>query len=542
MPSWHIPHASKQPMLLDFRSLDLKEIEADLCIVGAGAAGITLAREMSGAGMRVCVLESGGLDYEPDIQALYQGTDSGFQESSGVGESRLRYLGGSTNHWVGHCAPYTETDFSRRPWIPYSGWPIRRQDLDRYYRTAQELFEIGPYSYDLADIPRPQKTAFPLDPETVVARVWQMSPPTRFGTKYRLDLERARNVIVYLHANVTELETAENASRVEAARIRTLDGKTGIVRARYFVLACGGIENARILLLSDRNAAGGLGNQNDLVGRFYMDHLRIVGAAVAFVRDDHMFDGLINDFSIDGVRYEPMLCPTAAIQQRDETLNWCIQISKHQPKTGEWLDAARDIRDALREGRWPDDFAGKAWTVISDLDSVARDTYHRFRPKPLMILCRCECAPYPGSRITLDAERDPLGQNRVRRKWVVTDREKSTVRKAMQFLGGELGRLGLGRVRLPDWLTQDNDEWPRLWGSGNHQLGTTRMAADPKQGVVNADCRVHSVENLYIAGSSVFPTGGYTHPTLTVGAMALRLADHLKSLMQSWHNIRIDAR
>jgi choline dehydrogenase-like flavoprotein len=112
----------------------------------------------------------------------------------------------------------------------------------------------------------------------------------------------------------------------------------------------------------------------------------------------------------------------------------------------------------------------------------------------------------------------------------------------MQFLGGELGRLGLGRVRLPDWLTQDNDEWPRLWGSGNHQLGTTRMAADPKQGVVNADCRVHSVENLYIAGSSVFPTGGYTHPTLTVGAMALRLADHLKSLMQSWHNIRIDAR
>ena len=518
-------------MLIDFRSLDQQEIEADLCIIGAGAAGITLARKFSGSGVRVCVLESGGLEYETEIQSLYEGVDTGFQESSSVGNSRLRFLGGATNHWVGHCAPYGEMDFKERPWIPYSGWPIHKQDLDRYYQAAQTLFEIGPYQYNMTEIPWVKNKTLPLDPAVIAARVWQMSPPTRFGTRYRHDLEQAPNVFVYLYANVTELEIGKDSSCVRVARIRTLDGKTEFARAKYFVLACGGIENARILLLSNREESGGLGNRHDLVGRFYMDHLRVEGAATAFVRDDSIFDAVINDFNVNGVRYEPLICPTDKMQRRDKTLNWSVQVSKMYPKAEDWLVAARDIRDALRDGKWPDDLATKAWAVISDLDSVAAGMYHRFQPKPLSFLCRCECAPYPDSRITLTSERDQLGQNKVQRKWLVTDREKRTVRKAMQLLGEELGRLGLGRVKLPDWLLQDNDDWPKLWGSGNHQLGTTRMASDPKKGVVDANCRVHSVDNLYIAGSSVFPTSGYTHPTLTVGAIALRLADHLRALM-----------
>ena len=519
-------------MLSDFRTLDRKEIEADLCIIGAGAAGITLARELSGSGVRVCILESGGLEYEPEIQALHEGLDVGFQEGSTVGQSRLRFLGGTTNHWVGHCAPYGEMDFEVRPWIPHSGWPIRKKDLDPYYQAAQALLEIGPYRYNLAEFPVMKNKVPAFDPRRVVPRVWQMSPPTRFGTRYRRDLEQAHNVRVYLHANVTELETSKNASRVHVARIRTLDGQTGLARAKYFVLACGGIENARILLLSNRAEPKGLGNRHDLVGRFYMDHLRVEGAAIAFVENDRVFEALLGDFRDGGVRYEPLLCPADESQRRNETLNWCVQLSK-MPETAEWAVAARDIRDDLRAGKWPDEFGKKIWAVLSDLDSAAKGLARRFRPTPLSFLGRCECAPNPDSRITLTTERDALGQNKAQRNWRITTHEKQTLRSAMRLLGEETGRLGLGRVKLPEWLLQDNNDWPGdLWGGGIHHEGTTRMASDPRKGVVNSNCRVHTVENLYVAGSSVFPTSGYTHPTLTVGALTLRLAQHLKGLFR----------
>jgi len=518
-------------MLFDFRELDNKSIEADLCIVGAGAAGITMARRLAGSGMRVCVLESGGLEFDEENHALYAGTDTGFNQGPGVSNSRLRYLGGATNHWVGHCAPYSKMDFEARPWIPYSGWPIRKHDLDPYYVLAQEVMEIGPYQYDLAEITATKDRLPPFDIHKILARCWQMSPPTRFGTRYRSDLEQASNISVFLHANVTELETGKDVSRVTTARIRTLDGHTGYARAKYFVVACGGIENARLLLLSNSKEPKGLGNQHDVVGRFYLDHLRVDSAATAYVDNNSVFEPVSDTFKTAGVSYKPMLCPSGKAQKRDETLNWCAQISTVAFRKEAWLLAARDIRDDLRAGKWPDDFADKAWAVISDLDSVARGLYSRTKPRPLRILGRCEGTPDPESRITLTSERDALGQHKVQRNWRVSGLEKHTLRSGMRLLGEEFGRLGLGRVKLPEWLMEDNNEWPEpQWGVGVHHLGTTRMAADPRRGVVDANCRVHTTENLFISGGSVFPTSGYTHPTLTVCAMALRLADHLKSL------------
>jgi choline dehydrogenase-like flavoprotein len=519
-------------MLADFRQLDSKAIEADLCIIGAGAAGITLARALIGTGIRICLLESGGLDYEPDVQALYEGEDAGFRQSFGVDHSRLRYFGGATNHWVGRCAPLSELDFRARPWLPHSGWPIGRQDLDPYYRRAQTVLEVGTYRYMLTDFADRYRRVPDLDAGKLVARVVQLSPPTRFGQKYRSDLEGAANVAAYLHANVTELETASDGSHVRAARLRTLDGKTGVARARVFVLATGGIENARLLLLSNRTEPKGLGNRNDLVGRFYMDHLRVERTAVAYVESERPFDTLVGDFISDGVRFETELCPSEGSQRRDETLNWTAELH-WMPEAGEWAAALRDVRDALRAGKWPDDFGRKMWTVLSDLDSAAKGTYRRlFEAKPLAVLARCETAPDPESRITLTQERDALGQNKVRRVLRVAHREKETLRKAMRLLGEELGRLNLGRVKLADWLAGSGGDWPAdLWG-GVHHVGTTRMASDPGRGVVDANCRVHGVANLYVAGSSVFPTAGSSHPTLTIVALALRLGDHLKHVFR----------
>lgn len=518
-------------MLVDFRRCDNKEIDADLCIIGAGAAGITLARAFVGSGIRVCVLESGGFEYEPKIQELYRGKDTGIRGPYGLAESRLRYFGGTTNHWTGHCAPLSKMDFEVRPWLPYSGWPIRKQDLDPYYEAAQAFFELGAYRYDLSEFPDRFREAPLFDLRKVVMRVWQLSPPTRFGTRYRRDLEKSDNVHVYLYANVTELETSRNASRVNAAKLRTLDGLTGRARAKYYVLACGGIENPRILLLSNRMASRGLGNNYDLVGRFYLDSTRIDDAAITLVGDDRPFKTLVGDFREDTLRFETMLCASEESQRRDETLNWAAQFSI-APETGEWADALRNIRDSWRVGKWPDDFSKKVWAVISDLDSAAMGLYRRFGPRPLSILARIGLAPDPDNRITLMQERDALGLNRVRRYWRITLREKRTVRSAMRIIGEELGRLGLGRVKLADWLLRENDEWPDNLVHGPHHMGTTRMATDPRKGVVDAMCRVHDVENLYIAGGSVFPTVGYAHPTITIVALALRLADNLKGIFR----------
>ncbi|MFC6671848.1 FAD-dependent oxidoreductase [Marinobacterium aestuariivivens] len=215
-------------MIIDFRQLDNgTEIEADVCIIGAGAAGITLAGALRGSGVQVCLLESGGYELNEEIQSLYRGEKRGLPYWE-LHLARLRYFGGSTNHWGGWCGPLDESDFEARPWVPHSGWPIRRQALDAYYPAAQALCELGPYRYGIADWEDDARRFPDFHPAKLHAQLWQFSPPTRFGTVYRRELGEAGNIRAYLYANVTELETDENASRVLRAQIRT----PGVTRGR----------------------------------------------------------------------------------------------------------------------------------------------------------------------------------------------------------------------------------------------------------------------------------------------------------------------
>lgn len=519
-------------MIDDLRLSRRRTITADLCIIGAGAAGITLARAFIGSGIQVCVLESGGLEHEDATQALYEGDDAGYRQLYNVGDSRLRFFGGTTNHWVGTCAPLTPLDFIARPWVPHSGWPISRDMLDPYYAQAVRIVELGSGIFDVAAHPEMKSRVPAFDPDRIVPRLWQMSRPTRFGTRYRADLADAANLQVYLHANVIEFVTNREASHVGSVSVRTLDGHEATVTARYFVLACGGIENARLLLASNRVAPGGLGNDHDLVGRFYCDHLRLGDAALAVTTDNRLFDNMVGTFpSGNGAGMEVILCPSPTSQERDRTLNWVAELMT-MPLQHDWEIALHRLKNAAAAGRWPDNLTGDIWTVVSNIDEAAAGVYQRYTARPLSVLARCETAPDPESRITLTAERDALGLNKVQRRLRVTALERHTIRSAMRTVGEELGRLGAGRVRLADWLLSEAD-WPEpeLQYGGVHHIGTTRMAADPRHGVVDANCRVHGMHNLYIAGSSVFPTAGYAHPTLSIVAMALRLADHLK---QQW--------
>ena len=233
-------------------------LEGDLCIVGAGAAGITIARELANSRLKVLLLEGGGFDFDPQMQELYRGEIVG-QPYYPLQAAALHYFGGTTNHWAGWCSTYEPIDFEKRDWVPHSGWPITRADLDPFYARAQKVLDLGPYKYDAADWKNGDADRVSLlsDSRVVWTKMWQFSPPTRFGTKYRDEIVNSPNVHLYTHANVVEVEANDELTAVRSVRIRTFDGKEYRARARRFVLACHTIQNARLLLASNRQARTG---------------------------------------------------------------------------------------------------------------------------------------------------------------------------------------------------------------------------------------------------------------------------------------------
>jgi choline dehydrogenase-like flavoprotein len=485
-------------MFVDARAIESgARLACDVCIIGAGAAGISLARELRGGRGRVCVLESGGLEPDAETQALYRGHGTGLANDGYVETSRLRYFGGSTNHWWGMCAPLDAHDFEPRPWVPHSGWPLSRVDLDPYYARAQPVCQLGPFDYDPAAWdPDPP----PLGPRAE-RRMWQYGPPTRFGAVYREELRASTNVSVHLFANAVDLSASDSGRRVERVVVKTLAGGQFTVAARTVVLAAGGIENPRLLLGSDGVVNGGLGNGRDLVGRFFMDHPhRHPAGEILF--DDPRLAAWSGKQVARGTRFLIHLGIRPEVQRQHGLLNGSIQLVH---PWGAEDETERSLLSLLR------DLAGGAGAGA---------------PKRAELFARIEQAPNPESRVRLSEERDALGQRRVVLDWRLGALERDALQRILEMLAEDLAAAGTARVRI------GTDAAPAREFGGEHHMGTTRMSDDPATGVVDRDCRVHGIENLYVAGSAVFPTVGWANPTLTIVALSLRLADHLKRTLE----------
>ena len=511
-------------MHIDARTLETHSlIEGDLCIIGAGAAGISLALEWQNTPYRVILLEGGGFEVEAAMQELYRGNTTG-QRYYPLQSSRLHYFGGTTGHWAGFCSTFDPIDFRRRDWVPNSGWPIGREALDPYYARAHPLLDLGPYEYDLRYWldKDPALSPLPFDEEMVTHKVWQFSPPTRFGTKYRDAIVNAKNIQLYTYANVTRLDTDEQGRQVRQVTVRNLAGKEHTVKARYFVLAGCAIQNARLLLASNHQVPKGLGNDYDNVGRYFMEHLEVTSADL-FLTTPASNQLYLWQFFVTKMRTE--LAIPARKQEELKILNGTVSL---WPKTEDkqppaMIDTFPDSGEAtvrkweLREQNYkkgePPKAAPARYTMFS-------------------LFTRMEQAPNPTSRVTLDREQDALGVPRARLHWELTPLEKRSIRALYDLIGQQVGIAGIGRVRLVDWLRDEQDtSWPETLGAGWHHMGTTRMHASPKEGVVDANGKVHGIGNLFVAGSSCFPTGGAANPTLTLVALTLRLSDHLKQLL-----------
>ena len=335
------------------------------------------------------------------------------------------------------------------------------------------------------------------------------------------------------NANVTSLNVGSDGNLLKFVDFITQEGKRGRVRARQFVLASGGIENPRLLLLSNGIEPRGLGNRHDLVGRFFMEHPHIPCALVA-ANDPVALIGMYDQHRLDGLDVHAALCPSEILQEEQKILNGSVTVEavEHPDPS---VQSAQALWRGLKAREFPDDFDEKVQSVIGGIDTVMATAWKRFAENQrvygyIQLYARMEQAPNPESRIQLSKERDALGLHRVALDWRLTSVDIRSIDVLTRAVAAEFGRLGYGRVKLADWLFDSSDRWePRMQG-GSHHMGTTRMAEDPKRGVVDANCKIHGIANLYVAGSSVFPTSGYANPTLTIVALALRLSAHLKSL------------
>ena len=496
-------------MLIDGRTLDEgATLEADVCIAGAGAAGMTIAMDLRGSGLSVVLLESGGVERDEATQALSEGRMTGI-DTWDLRRMRIRSLGGTTGHWNGWCRPLMPQDFERRDYIPDSGWPLKYSDLVRWFRKACQTLEIGEFEWDANE--RSERTSKPLLPvsSNIEQRYYQYSPPTRFSSVYGPELERAEDVRVVTFANLVDIRLDQTRGRVEAFACRTLEGTAFRVNAGHYVLALGGVENARVLLASRSQQREGVANGHDVVGRYFMEHPHYygsIGVVHASALDLSFYRRGDSDWKrADGTPVQILgaLGLSAAVSRREKLLNF----------SATFLPAPRPNAPKTESDALP---AATAQALVTRGSGEFQAT---------QLTLRCEQSPLRDSRITLTDEVDALGMPRVALDWRIAPEDDVQMRRAMVVLGSELGAAGLARL----WVPGDTARFVWRQDPGGHHMGATRMGKDPAVSVVDATSRTHEVRNLYVTGGSVFTTGGDSNPTLTIVALAHRLADTLRS-------------
>ncbi|WP_085317138.1 GMC oxidoreductase [Derxia lacustris] len=536
-------------------------LRADVCIVGTGAAGSSLALRLIDSGLDVIVLESGGDKEEPETQALYNGETVDEAMHSPPDKYRQRRFGGSTTIWGGRCMPLDPIDFEARPWIANSGWPIGYDAVAPYYEGATRLAETGENDFDGA-------TAFgPKPPEMFAgfysARVTtdsleRFSLPTNFGARYRHKLAAAKKLRVLTYANVIDIGLNAEGTQARSVAVATLAGKRFTVEAKSIVLATGGLEVPRLLLASRAVHADGIGNAHDVVGRYYQCHIAgnvgelQVSGPTSKVRHGY-------ELSPEGIYCRRRMALVPDEQRRLKVGNLVARL--HFPTI---IDPSHRIGvlsglymakffisyeyskrlhggDKATLGR----YVAHARNILFDSVDTLGFLSHWIRKRtlatrkfPSVILrnksnrfsleVHGEQEPQPASRVKLMADkRDVFGMPQLSIDWRYTQKDIETVSTSLDVIGEELRRAGVGELSY-DRATIERDVM-RYGAYGGHHIGTARMGSDPRSSVVDANCQVHGVDGLFVASAAVFPTSSQANPTLTVIALALRLGDHLRA-------------
>jgi len=516
-------------MLVNAHALpDRERLLRDVCIVGGGAAGLTVAHELGRAGIRVIVLEAGDVVMRRAAQQMYSGSATG-RPYYRLDECRFRMLGGSTAHWGGWCRPLDSLDFEAVDWMPDSGWPFDRTVLEPFYRRAQALCGLGPFDYEAARWKADDERS--LVPERggwFEDAVFQVRP-LRFGEVYGSAARGSPFVDVMINATAAALTTDTTGRRVVGVRVATPRRRSILVSAGIFVIAAGGIENARILLAARQSSP--MLRDAGAIGSYFADHL-------------HVPIGILRTNGSQGARFYQPRGQHAVTVRGALRLTDAARRALRMPGVGVTLHNIGDPHDvlsigqasrpytmlgqtvnAVRHGRLPSSPGALTAAILRGAPEVCRLVYRRYVKPPartFVIGCRAEPSPNAESRVTLDSHVDAVGVPKARLEWRLSACDLATVDRTQAFLGEALRHHDVEM-----FPANGPAGWRGAIAGGAHHIGTTRMHRDPSRGVVDEHCRVHGTTNLYVIGSSVFPTAGWAPPTLTIVALAAKLADTL---------------
>ena len=486
-------------MLFDFNT-DYEKVAGnyDFCICGAGAAGITLAVALAQSGKKVVLLEGGGQTYSSESQNLYSGEVVGHDPAYPLAGVRLRYLGGTTNHWTGRCTTFKPYDFERKLDSGLPGWPLAFEEFDKYLKPAMAILDLKPADGFSDGFNTNLKTKS-FEPD-----LYQNSPPTRFAEKFKEELVSLPKLDVFINASVVNINCGQKGS-VSAITISNFKKNARTIKSKHYVLAMGAVENARTLLFSDSVYKRGVGNDSDMVGRCFMEHYNVeMGVFIpneALWKDREAISFYTTNEFVD--------------ETNVGSSNVSLTVLGAEGRT----NAGRlgPLRQVLKDLSCKYDLSDKLQFVFTHQcsgDGVVGTLTEQF--------------PNLNSRITLSQKVDFFERRKVKLNWDMSDSDKSTIRRIAVRLAKDVSELNIGHMRLPDYILETEK---RIVARGHaHQMGTTRMAANPKHGVVDSNSKVFGIDNLYIAGSSIFSTGGGGNPTLPIVQFTLRLKDHLLSL------------
>lgn len=510
-------------VIIDATSISAGEvIDADLCVVGAGPAGLTLARQFIGTDHRVYLLEAGGERVDEPARELADGDVIGHPYTP-LSDARGMAVGGSSHLWEEwlRARPLDPTDFERRSWVEVSGWPFGAEELEPYYVEANDLLGLGPYDYG-------QRRGPLGDPVVGLKQVEFRYSNTFDFERMRREIEASANVCLVIRAKAIELVTDPDRPRLSHVVVSSAPSHRFSVSSRVVTLAAGGIETPRLMLASRAASSQGVANSSGLVGAYFMEHPTMRSGLVVPNRHE---DQIWKTFGLRrGEQFAARwaMAPTEAAMREHGILNGMVLVTPSDDVAGsDLLRSLAVVKDALRRRN------SSGESAFGHLLNVALRAAHLpkvvgrgrfYRPKPLLRLSiTVEQEPRPGSRVVLSERVDRFGVPRAAVDWHPGDLERKTVRTLQGLLDREFDDRGLGRV-----VSMLGEEFPpRAFRGEWHQLGTTRMAASPRAGVVDEHGRTHDLDNLYVAGGSVFPTVGYANPTLTIVALALRQAAHL---------------
>jgi choline dehydrogenase-like flavoprotein len=456
-----------------------------LIIIGSGPSGITVARKLGRAGIPVAIFEAGTAEYTEDSQAFYGGKALG-DPYFDLDVTRLRYFGGSSNHWAGWCRVMDAEDFEPKAWVPDTGWPIRRTDIEPFLDEVHDILDLVPFRDD--------------EPISDDIRWVQLikSPAVRFSEKFGSEIAASKTIALVLDTYVTELQG--DGTRITGAKVWSAGRDQGIATAECYVPCTGGLENSRLLLWSNERSNGGVVPHAEALGKYWMEHPQFEGGNAIMNNPDQ--------FEMDAVS-EAFFSPSRKAMERRRIMNFGIRFIKMPYHGAKWLVAELACL-APETAEW----------VSSELEGKLRCA--------AQLYVGWEQAPRADNRIVLStSQRDNLGIPRIELHWSKSELEHRTLLEGVRLFGETLAAKNYGRVRIADWIL-NGDPYPTNQElAGNHHMGGTRMGEDLTRSVVDRNQKVHGMANLYVGGSSVFTTSGQCNPTTTIVALSARLGDHL---------------